>query len=165
MDKRVITPVHGMTSHELDANLTRRFGKVEFIGRGEFSEVYKVMEVTKPVAPSNKSFFGTPTRPSHTPPSPLPHKIFAVKKLVLPIQGDKDRMLRLREVDALKALRGCAHILQLIANWEENNSLYIQTEFCEEGNLKEFLAEVGMKGRLDDFRIWKIMLEMTQVSP
>ncbi|KAI3317978.1 hypothetical protein HD806DRAFT_352015 [Xylariaceae sp. AK1471] len=159
---RVITPVHGMTSHELDANLTHRFGKVEFIGRGEFSEVYKVVEIMKPVAATGKGFFDTPTRPSHSPTSPIPQKIFAVKKLVLPIQGDKDRALRLREVDALKTLRGCDHILQLIDSWEQNNNLYIQTEFCEEGNLKEFLAEVGTKGRLDDFRIWKIMLEMTQ---
>lgn len=83
--------------------------------------------------------------------------------MTLPIQGEKDRKLRLREVDILRRLVGCDHILQLIDNWEENDNLYIQTEFCEEGNLQEFLREVGAKGRLDDFRIWKIMLEIAQV--
>ncbi|KAI0450256.1 hypothetical protein F5B21DRAFT_440244 [Xylaria acuta] len=162
LDRRVITPVHGVAIHEPDHALMRRFGKVEFIGRGEFSEVYKVVDSIKPTVVVDNGFFNTPTQPSHTTtPSPSA-KVFAVKKLILPIQGEKDRKLRLREVDVLRCLVGCDHILQLIDNWEENNNLYIQTEFCEEGNLQEFLTEVGAKGRLDDFRMWKIMLEIAQ---
>ncbi|KAI7052940.1 kinase-like protein, partial [Hortaea werneckii] len=42
------------------------------------------------------------------------------------------------------------------------NHLYIQTEFCENGNLKDFLFNTGFKGRLDDFRIWKILVELSQ---
>ncbi|KAI1154613.1 hypothetical protein F4825DRAFT_448368 [Nemania diffusa] len=163
LDRRVITPVHGLNNHEVDRSLIHRFGKVEFIGRGEFSEVYKVTESVKPLVAVDTGFFYTPTHPvTTTPTSPPPTKVFAVKKLILPIQGDKDRKLRLKEVDTLRSLTGCDHILQLINNWEENNNLYIQTEFCEEGNLNEFLKEVGAKGRLDDFRIWKIMLEITE---
>ncbi|KAJ2984737.1 hypothetical protein NUW58_g5901 [Xylaria curta] len=163
LDKRVITPVHGQTNHEVDRSLMHRFGKVEFIGRGEFSEVYKVIESVKPVVVVDNGFFNTPTHMSQTTTaSSQPIKVFAVKKSILPIQGEKDRKLRMREVDALRSLVGSDHVLQLIDNWEENNSLYIQTEFCEEGNLNEFLTEVGAKGRLDDFRIWKIMLEIAQ---
>ncbi|KAI1331779.1 hypothetical protein F5Y16DRAFT_395067 [Xylariaceae sp. FL0255] len=162
LDRRVITPVHGGPPHEVDASLLNRFGKAEFIGRGEFSEVYKVTDLVKSIAMANNGFTGTPTHTSHTPPSPAPSKVCAVKKLILPFQGERDRSIRLREVSALQTLRGCDHVLQLINSWEENNNLYIQTEFCEEGNLSEFLAEVGMKGHLDDFRIWKIMLEMAQ---
>ncbi|KAI1824310.1 hypothetical protein F4861DRAFT_272828 [Xylaria intraflava] len=161
VDRRVITPVHGMSGRDIDTTLMRRFDKVEFIGRGEFSEVYKVIE-TQPVGVGNTFFLHTPRYQSYTPASPPPAKVFAVKKLILPIQGDKDRKLRLREVDVLRALVGYDHILQLINNWEENNNLYIQTEFCEEGNLNQFLNEVGAKGRLDDFRVWKIMLEMAE---
>ncbi|KAI1435222.1 hypothetical protein GGR50DRAFT_341035 [Xylaria sp. CBS 124048] len=162
LDRRVITPVHGMNSHELDPTLLRRFGKVEFIGRGEFSEVYKVTEMNHVPEVDHGFFLQTPSHQSYTPASPPPEKVFAVKRLVLPFQGDKDRKLRLREVDVLKRLVGCDHILQLVHNWEENHNLYIQTEFCEEGNLNQFLTEVGVKGRLDDFRIWKIMIEMTE---
>ncbi|GAP89502.2 putative WEE WEE-UNCLASSIFIED protein kinase [Rosellinia necatrix] len=163
LDRRVITPVHGLASHEPDQALTARFGKVEFIGRGEFSEVYKVVESVKSLVVIENGFFSTPTNLATTTPTSLPPtKLFAVKKLILPIQGVKDRRLRLREVDALRSLVGCDHVLQLVDNWEENNCLYIQTEFCEEGNLNEFLTEVGAKGRLDDFRIWKIMFEMAQ---
>lgn len=165
LDRRVITPVHGMSAREPDHVLSKRFGKVEFIGRGEFSEVYKVVGSAKPSTAVNTSFFGTPApQYTTTPASPPPTKVFAVKKLTMPIQGAKDRKLRMREVDALQSLRGCDHVLQLIDHWEENSSLYIQTEYCEEGNLKEFLSEVGAKGRLDDFRIWKIMFELVQVS-
>ncbi|KAI1270938.1 hypothetical protein F5Y07DRAFT_53503 [Xylaria sp. FL0933] len=161
LDKRVITPVHGLTSHELDRTLMHRFATVEFVGRGEFSEVYKVVKSVKPAFSADNGFFGTPTHFPQTT-SFQPSEVFAVKKLILPIQGDKDRKLRLKEVNVLKSLSGCDHILQLINNWEEDNNLYIQTEFCEEGNLNEFLREVGAKGRLDDFRIWKIMLEVAQ---
>ncbi|KAK5628663.1 hypothetical protein RRF57_004378 [Xylaria bambusicola] len=161
LDRRVITPVHGLTSHELDQSLMHRFAKVEFIGRGEFSEVYKVVESTKSTTVNDNGLFGTPAPLSQTVVSSS-SKMFAVKKLNLPIQGDKDRKLRMKEVNALRRLVGCDHILQLIDSWEENSSLYIQTEFCEEGNLNEFLKEVGAKGRLDDFRIWKIMFEVTQ---
>ena len=64
----------------------------------------------------------------------------------------------------MKSLQGCDHILQLIDSWEHNNSLYIQTEYCEEGSLDLFLSHVGLKGRLDDFRIWKTVLEISQVT-
>ncbi|RYP55267.1 hypothetical protein DL768_000022 [Monosporascus sp. mg162] len=158
-DRRAITPVNGMAPRDLDEGLVSRFGKVEYIGKGEFSQVYKVTESAKPAARAQQSFFSTPTH--RTPPLPS-GKFFAVKKLSLPFQGDKDRALRLREVSILKNLQGCDHVLQLIDSWEEKNNLYIQTEYCEEGSLDVFLSLVGLKGRLDDFRIWKIMLEISQ---
>lgn len=68
----------------------------------------------------------------------------------------------MREVQILKQLRGHEHIIELVDDWESKNHLYIQTEYCENGNLKDFLAQAGFKGRLDDFRIWKIMLELAQ---
>lgn len=160
-DRRAITPTNGLTSVQVDTCLLGRFGKVEFVGQGEFSQVYRVVEVTKPAAIQQPSFFSTPTR--RTPPSPSGDKVFAVKKLKLPLKGSADRAVRLREVAALEAMRGCEHVLQLIDSWEEKNNLYIQTEYCEEGSLDVFLADVGLKGRLDDFRIWKIMLELSQV--
>ncbi|KAI1868959.1 hypothetical protein JX265_006938 [Neoarthrinium moseri] len=159
-DRRAITPTNGLAAHQVDASLLSRFGKVDFIGQGEFSQVYRVVDVAKPTAIQPPSFFSTPTH--RTPPSPTSDKIFAVKKLKLPLKGSQDRAMRLREITALDAMRGCDHVLQLISHWEEQNNLYIQTEYCEEGSLDVFLADVGLRGRLDDFRIWKIMLELGQ---
>jgi len=63
----------------------------------------------------------------------------------------------------LKALGQSDHVVHLIDSWEDKY-LYIQTEYCEEGSLDIFLSQVGRKGRLDDFRIWKIMLELSMVG-
>lgn len=71
----------------------------------------------------------------------------------------------MREVKILNALRGSEHIIETVDTWEMKNHLYIQTEFCENGNLKDFLTRTGYKARLDDFRIWKVLLEMSQVCP
>ncbi|KAI1389937.1 uncharacterized protein F4822DRAFT_218926 [Hypoxylon trugodes] len=157
LERRAITPINGLPSQDLDEGLMSRFGKVEFLGKGEFSQVFKVTETTQANRAPQQGFFSTPT---HRVFSPSSAKVYAVKKLTLPIQGKKDRALRLREVGVLETLRGCDHVLQLIDSWEDGNCLYIQTEFCEEGSLDAFLSFVGTKGRLDDFRIWKIMLEI-----
>ncbi|KAI8961004.1 hypothetical protein F5Y11DRAFT_367056 [Daldinia sp. FL1419] len=156
-ERRAITPINGMPSHDLDEGLMSRFGKTEFIGKGEFSQVYKVTEVAQSARMAQPSFFSTPT---HRTTSPSSAKVYAVKKLTFPIQGSKDRALRFREVSVLETLKGCDHILQLVNSWEDSGCLYIQTEYCEEGSLDAFLSFVGLKGRLDDFRIWKIMLEI-----
>ncbi|KAK8071103.1 protein kinase protein [Apiospora hydei] len=158
-ERRAITPTNGLGLQEADASLLDRFGKVEYIGQGEFSQVYKVVKSARPEGLDQSGSFSTPT---HTPKSPSPNDVFAVKKLRLPFKGTSDRALRMREVSALEALRGAEHIVQLIDSWEEKNNLYIQTEYCEEGSLDLFLAKIGVKGRLDDFRIWKVMLELCQ---
>ncbi|KAH6652790.1 hypothetical protein BKA67DRAFT_536510 [Truncatella angustata] len=159
-DRRAITPTNGNTAAQIDASLSSRFANIEFIGKGEFSEVFKVSEREKPAATPTLGLFSTPTHRSS--PSPPLDKVFAVKKLKLPLKGSADRAMRLREVAALEAMRGCEHVLQLTSSWEELNNLYIQTEYCEEGSLDVFLAQVGVKGKLDDFRIWKVMLELSQ---
>jgi mitosis inhibitor protein kinase SWE1 len=145
----------------VDPVLLARFDRVERVGHGEFSDVYRVVEQDR-TSQANNGYFSTPTH--HTPPTPSSDKLFAVKKLRLPIKGAGDRALRMREVNALQHLRNSEHVVHLLDSWEERNNLYIQTEYCEEGSLDAFLANVGLKGRLDDFRIWKIMLEIGQVS-
>ncbi|KAN0108416.1 kinase-like protein [Hyaloscypha variabilis] len=155
------TPISTFAPGEFDEALTSRFEKVEMIGTGEFSQVYRVTQTSPPATSTSSFYFGTGT-PSQrrTPPTPLPERVFAVKKSRQPYQGTRDRQQKLQEVQVLKALGNSDHVVHLIDSWEEKNYLYIQTEFCEEGSLDIFLGQVGRKGRLDDFRIWKIMLEL-----
>jgi mitosis inhibitor protein kinase SWE1 len=87
-------------------------------------------------------------------------KVYAVKKTKKPYAGPADREKKLKEVHILRELRGHDHIVCYEDHWEHNSHLYIQTEFCEEGNLQRFLANAGNKGRLDSFRIWKILSEI-----
>jgi mitosis inhibitor protein kinase SWE1 len=103
--------------------------------------------------------------------------VWVVKKSKKPYLGKGDRDRKMREVEILYALRGDDHVLNVLyalrgndhvldirTHWEADAHLYIQTEYCEGGNLRRFLDTVGYSSRLDDFRIWKILLELSQVS-
>ncbi|KAF2455302.1 hypothetical protein BDY21DRAFT_307421 [Lineolata rhizophorae] len=137
-----------LTQNDVDTALTSRFTSVSKMGGGEFSQVFRVE------GPSD-NIVSTPSGSAH------PTNVWAVKKNKRPYVGMKDRQKKLREVAILRALRGNNNIVTYTDSWESNNYLYIQTEFCENGNLKDFLAHAGFKARLDDFRIWKILLELT----
>lgn len=153
-DRRMsITPINGQGPADVDMVLNSVFDHVELIGKGEFSQVFKATEISEQKTAA--SINGTPG----TPPTPSQARVFAVKKTRLPFFGAKDREAKLREVNILKALRGYPHVLQYVDSWEKQFHLYIQTEYCEEGSLSEFLGNVGSAGRLDDFRIWKILVE------
>lgn len=140
-------PFHGVTENDVEVCLYERFDHFNLFGDGEFSKVYRAEKVPE-------RGFGSPSAP----------QVYAVKKTKKPFTGPGDREKKMQEVRILEALRGSDHIVHLEDYWEHNGHLYIQTEFCEEGNLQRFLDHAGNKGRLDDFRIWKILLEVTLVS-
>lgn len=157
--KRSTFSLSGNPAVDIDSSLTSRFEKVEMVGTGEFSQVYRVGRPRD--TPS--SIFSLPTGEPKSTTQALPDRIWAVKKSKHPYSGLKDRERRIREVDVLKTLTNSDHIIAFMNSWEENGHLYIQTEFCEEGSLDVFLAQIGLKARLDDFRIWKVLLELTMV--
>jgi mitosis inhibitor protein kinase SWE1 len=140
----------GLTKNDVDESLAERFHEVKQLdgGEGEFSTVYRV---SKPVKAS-------PGR------SPAGSQVWVVKKSKKAYIGAGDRSRKMREVDILYALRGNDHVLDIKTHWEAESHLYIQTEYCEGGNLRRYLDTVGFNSRLDDFRIWKILLELCMVS-
>ncbi|KAF2108619.1 hypothetical protein BDV96DRAFT_652560 [Lophiotrema nucula] len=142
----IAAPIVGLTQNDVDTSLTSRFDSYSFIGNGEFSTVYKAENAAK-----KRLNFSTPP----------PSQVFAVKKTKKPYTGPQDQAKKLREVEILSVLRGHEHVLRLEGHWEHKQHLYIQTEYCENGNLMDFLQQAGEKSRLDDFRIWKILLELT----
>lgn len=136
----------GLTKNDVDEALSSRFQEIKPLdgGEGEFSTVYRV---SKPVKSS-------PGR------SPAGSQVWVVKKSKKPYTGSGDRQRKLREVEILYALQGNEHVMGIKAHWEFDAHLYIQTEYCEGGNLRRYLDNVGFNSRLDDFRIWKILLEL-----
>lgn len=140
----------GLTKNDVDEAISSRFHEVKELdgSEGEFSKVYRV---SQPVQGTTAS-------------SPAGSQVWVVKKSKKPYIGKGDRERKMREVEILYALRGNEHVLHVNDHWEANSHLYIQTEYCEGGNLRRFLDTVGYSSRLDDFRIWKILLELSQVS-
>lgn len=145
------TSAFGLPKNDVDESLVSRFHDVQKLGgdEGEFSQMFLVSQPYKQNSPH---------------PSPPGSQFWVVKKSKKPIAGTLDRKRKMREVEALRALRGNEHVVAFEDAWEENQHLYIQTEHCEGGNLRRFLNEAGFKSRLDDFRIWKILLELSLVS-
>ncbi|GAB1315146.1 mitosis inhibitor protein kinase swe1 [Madurella fahalii] len=152
-----ITPQNGHGPGDVDESLMDRFDRAEIIGKGEFSQVYRVVKSSTP-STFMTAFSTTPRTPS----SPDAGKVYAVKKLRIPFHSAKARETKLQEVAILQTLSHSSKIVQFIDSWEYHGQLYIQTEYCAEGSLDRFLGDVGQTGRLDDFRIWKILLETAQ---
>lgn len=156
-----VTPVNGRASGvDIDASLYSRFDKVEQVGKGEFSVVYRVIKQEH----ANVFATGSFTPSDDAAHNPAKGQVFAVKKSKHSYHGPKDREAKLREVHILSALTHAEHVVQYVDSWEHNFHLYIQTEFCEEGTLDKFLGNVGRGGRLDDFRIFKILQDLCLVS-
>ena len=148
----------------IDSSLTSRFESVDLVGTGEFSQVYRV-SVAPEASPFRKIYaVSTPKALSRSSTGITDQRMFAVKKSRYPYSGPRDRQRKIQEVEILKALRHADHVVAFVDSWEHSSHLYIQTEFCDEGTLDVFLAQAGLKARLDDFRIWKIVLELAQVS-
>ena len=62
---------------------------------------------------------------------------------------------------------GASHpnVLGYIDSWEEDETLFIQTELCALGNFGHFLWEFGRDyPKLDEARVWKIFAELSSVS-
>jgi mitosis inhibitor protein kinase SWE1 len=150
-------------------SLYSKFSEVKHIGTGEFSEVYRVTEK------SGRSYgqLFTPGRSSESgfSSSPVEHKsvipnVYAVKKAKNRFLGPRDRRERMQEVQILKELGKHEHIVSYVDHWmDDGGYLCIQTEFCENGSLDKFLEQHGTKGRLDEFRVWKMLLELCLVGP
>ena len=155
-------PMQRSLSSDIDLSLISRFNKVEHVNSGEFSQVYRVSckgefsDLRKCPATSTSS-------PRSSEDKPAEH-VWAVKKANKAFLGPRDRLRKLQEVNILKAIGRADHVIKYEDSWEYEERLYIQTEFCEEGALDSFLEKAGQTARLDDFRIWKIMLELASVS-
>ncbi|CAI4044278.1 hypothetical protein SUVZ_10G0230 [Saccharomyces uvarum] len=127
-----------------DSHLFEKFTNVHSIGKGQFSTVYQVT-----FAQTNKKYAIKAIKPN---------KYNSLKRILLEIKI-------LNEVTNQITLdqEGKEYIIDYISSWKFQNSYYIMTELCENGNLDGFLQEqvVAKKMRLEDWRIWKIIVELS----
>ena len=148
----------GASHFDVDDEIRKKFSTAVMIGHGEFSVVYRVEGPRGDAYGSDASLLG-----------PADPKVWVIKKCMKPYIGVRDRNRKANEAIILDQLRNREHIVEFVSSFEtpENQlsrHLYIQTEFCSQGNLKEFVMEAGHNCRLDDFRVWKILFELCLVS-
>ncbi|CAK9436801.1 uncharacterized protein LODBEIA_P13230 [Lodderomyces beijingensis] len=134
---------------KIDEHLVDKFGmkNLKHVGEGEFSIVFECV---------------------------FNEEKFAVKRTKKPISGKLERKTILREIEALRSLNtikdddaenmreeeeGKEYLVYFIEAWEFNNYYYIMTEFCEGGTVFDFL-EQNKHYKIDEFRIWKILIEL-----
>ena len=157
-----LTPVHHPSSADIDESITSRFDKADLVGTGEFSLVFRVVRQREPDSGSS-GYFGAVNCGNTQERTPAVNRVWAVKKARNAYLGQRDRHRKLQEVEILKQIGRSDHTIRYDHSWEYGNHLYIQTEYCDEGSLDVFLNRVGRNARLDDFRIWKVLLELAQV--
>ncbi|KUJ15719.1 kinase-like protein [Mollisia scopiformis] len=139
-DRRLsTTPISNFAAADVDDALLSRFERVELVGSGEFSQVYRVTKIIPTTNPNQLFFPSSTTTPQSQSPASTLERVFAVKKTLQPYAGIRDRQRKLQEVNVLKALGKSDYVVSFLDNWEANNHLYIQTEYCEEGSLDLFL--------------------------
>lgn len=134
------TSAHPANS-SFDEHLVSKFENVQTVGKGEFSNVYEITFQTAK---------------------------YAVKRIRTPFLGSKRRKRIFEEVEILKVLQenepaddeGKEYVINFINEWEFSGHLYIMTEFCENGSLDKYLLENGTISKLDEWRIWKILVEI-----
>lgn len=146
------SPSHVVKSNSLtneimynpDSHLVERFSNVTVIGEGHFSKVYQVT-----FAETNKKY--------------------AIKSISIDKRNTTKRILQ--EIKLLAEIRdttgvdqeGKEYVINFISSWKFESSFYVMTDIYENGNLDQFLQEqiVSKKNRLDDWRIWKIIVELS----
>lgn len=136
-------------SMKIDDHLINKFGlkNIKYLGTGEFSIAFECL---------------------------FNNEKLAIKRSKKPIIGKQEKKAIMREIDALRALtsvkdsdklnlleqdEGKEYLVYFIEAWDFNNYFYIMTEYCEGGTLFEFLEE-HKNYKLDEFRIWKILIEI-----
>ncbi|RLV87580.1 Mitosis inhibitor protein kinase SWE1 [Meyerozyma sp. JA9] len=132
-----------------DDHLVKKFGvkNIKYLGSGEFSLAFEC------------SFQG---------------QRYAIKRTKRPVLGKLELKAIRREIEALRVLtsvkdnekanlqeqeEGKDFLVYFIEAWDFNDYYYIMTEFCEGGTLFQFLEE-NKNYKIDEFRVWKILIEI-----
>lgn len=136
-------------NNKVDDHLITKFGvkNIKYLGTGEFSIAFECSFQDQKLAikRSKKQIIGKLEKKAIT------REIEALRALTS--VKDNDR-LNLLEQDA-----GKEYLVYFIEAWDYNNYYYIMTEYCEGGTLFDFLED-NKNYKIDEFRIWKILIEI-----
>eukprot|EP00871_Galdieria_phlegrea_P005613 jgi/Galph1/6052/GphlegSOOS_G4746.1 len=71
--------------------------------------------------------------------------LYAVKVISRKFGSYWERQRALKEIYSLAAFSGCPNIIRYFSSWEEDDVLYIQTEYCEQGSVMSLWWEEKQK--------------------
>lgn len=109
---------------------------LDTLGRGSFSEVYKV-------------------RRKHD------NLHFALKRTREPFSGSIDRIRKLQEVSNMWMACTGANCVRICESWEQYGYLHIVMELCENGSLQDVIEYMSSSNsRFTEYQIWKILLQI-----
>jgi mitosis inhibitor protein kinase SWE1 len=157
-------------AEEQPSRFEHDFVEVGEVGSGEFGKVIKVRlkdgdDSEVYAVKQSKRFEGVRHR------SVIAKFVLIVVELTrvlfdsLRLKEEVEVLKHLSQVSALSGERRHPNVLAYVDSWEEHEMLYIQTELCESGNLARFLWEYGrVFPRLDEGRVWKILVDLGNVS-
>lgn len=113
-----------------------KFEIISVIGSGSFAEVYKVRQIED-------------------------GNIYAIKKTLESFSGMADRSKKLLEVENIWKMSNSDYCIQIYQAWEQYGFLYMQTEYCESGNLKSIIEQVSSESRkFSEEQIWNILHQL-----
>ncbi|KAK1350725.1 mitosis inhibitor protein kinase swe1 [Hamiltosporidium tvaerminnensis] len=85
-----------------------------------------------------------------------------IKKYLRKYSGETDRLAKLMEVKILYELLYCENIISIISAYEVDSTLFIETEYCNLGSLRDFINYVycDKKSNFVAEIVHKIMIEV-----
>jgi serine/threonine protein kinase len=90
--------------------------------------------------------------------------VYAVKRTKFPFSGVRDRARQLQEVRILWHVGKHPHCIQLIDAWEQQGHLYLQTELCSRGTLKDYLDVHCNNEQIEEAQIWSFFADIAMVG-
>ncbi|KAI8137343.1 kinase-like domain-containing protein [Fennellomyces sp. T-0311] len=103
------------------------------LGSGEYAEVFKVEHIET-------------------------GKQWAIKKTKGPFESYDDRWQQIIEADHMRAVNGSKHCVELTDAWEQEGTLYLQMDLCENGSLQDYINYHNRDIAESD--IWAILHEI-----
>lgn len=154
--------------------LREHFSNISVIGRGKFSYVYAVTEKNSANGMNANKYAIKRSRNPYQGPKErnrLLEEVEILRSLNQKSESDstddnyqdknssRGSLVKTTTSESISE-EGRDYIVTLVDYWELNGFVFIMTEFCDNGSLDTFLEERGNFSRLDEWRVWKILVEI-----
>ena len=84
-------------------------------------------------------------------------RLYAVKQALQAVRGEADLERRLEEIRTAQELGNHPHCIRYVAAWHQEGVLFIQTELCEAGSLRDYLDRHG--SAVPEDTLWRFLTD------